>query len=289
MKEKPMLAPEVELLECARRGLGPNASQRTQALARLGAALDSLASAPFEASLAPRPSLANAPLDEAPRAPTSGSAATPPAATGLARFSVQSMLFGVLAGAAVGFGAGVLVSSADSPPAAPRPAATLGEQAPRAPVTTPAPAPKVLVAPPKQAPAPAAEGWSGRRRLGEVRQEAAPATSASSGTAPATFYEELSYVRRAQSALQQGNATLALGLMQSLAEIQPKGALMAERNMTQVLALCQLDRSEEASTIARSMLAGDGTAEVYRRRLARSCAGASLSIDKERRVKDPVE
>lgn len=287
-----MLASEAELLECARRGLGPSASQRSLALARLGGALEALPAAALETCLAPQPALPSAPLDELSPVPSmSGGAVTLPVATSLRRFSLHSMLVGVVAGAAVGFGAGVLASSADPPNAAPRAAPSFGEYAPRAPARTPAIGPKVLVAPPKQAPAPgasAAERWRVRKPLGEERPEAAPSTSASSA-APATFYEELSYVRRAQSALRQGNAIVALGLMQSLDEIQPSGALMAERNMTQVLALCQLDRTGDASKLARNMLAGDGTANVYRQRLARSCAGASLSAEQQRPVKDSVE
>jgi hypothetical protein len=85
------------------------------------------------------------------------------------------------------------------------------------------------------------------------------------------LYDELSHVRRAQMALKQGNASLALGLMLSLDEAQPGGALLAERSVTKVLALCQLGRESEATKLAREVLS-EGDASVYRRRLSASCA-----------------
>ncbi len=287
MKEKPALATDLELLvlEHAKRGLGPSAAQRRLTLDRLSTALAALPAPVLADSLLPEPALPDAPGARAPLATSSPSAsAGAPAAVGLGRFSLHAMIAGVATGALVGFGAGVLASSAEAPSAAPPTVATSRALAPRAPRSAPHGERHPRGAPPRgalpePAPAPSATAvgrQAARTRPSPERSNAPSPPSANSELAQATFYEELSYVRRAQSALQQGNGTLALGLMQSLDEIQASGALMAERRMTRVLALCQLDRTAEATEVARSMLSGDGTADVYRRRLAGSCAGAGL-------------
>lgn len=92
--------------------------------------------------------------------------------------------------------------------------------------------------------------------------------------AEVSFYEELSYLRRAQAALRDGQSAMALGLMETLDSMPSKGALWAERNMTKVLALCQLGRAEEATAIATRVAQAD-TGQVYRKRLEASCAGAT--------------
>lgn len=97
---------------------------------------------------------------------------------------------------------------------------------------------------------------------------------ASSKSSEVSFYEELSYVRRAQAALRDGQSALALGLMENLDSLPTKGALWAERSVTKVLALCQLGRADEAKTIAGRVAQAD-TGKVYRKRLQASCAGAA--------------
>jgi len=93
-----------------------------------------------------------------------------------------------------------------------------------------------------------------------------------------SFYEELSYIRRAQTALAAGNPTLALGLMRSLSELRSDGALLAERDMTEVLALCALGRDGEAEDVGRRVRArGDGS--MYGSRLDKTCARASGTDD----------
>jgi hypothetical protein len=191
-----------------------------------------------------------------------------------------------------------VVSSGDAPSAAPSNSTSNVALAQSTDSEKPKTETKELAAAPQHEPVPSAasvqrtpQREGARKLLGEGRAQASPSTSASPGAGEATFYEELSYVRRAQTALHEGNAMLALGLMRSLDEIQPSGALWAERNVIQVLALCQLDRTAEANGIARSLLSGDGTADVYRRRLASSCVGASLpeAPAQQQPVKDPVE
>lgn len=107
--------------------------------------------------------------------------------------------------------------------------------------------------------------------------EAAPGSSEpSQEPAKPSFYEELEYLKRAQSALRQGNGALALGLMTSLDSLQPDGALLSERGVIRVLAHCQLGDVESATLVAER-LATHGLASVYAERLENSCAGAVLS------------
>lgn len=296
---------EALVLQYARRGLGPSTSQRRLTLERLalGVALEAPPAAARDDSLAPQPSSpsaspGNAPLDAGSTGAAGAlSAAALSAAANVGGFSLRAMLVGVVAGALVGFGAGVVVTSADAPSAAPSSSTSNIALAQRTDPEKPKTAME-LAAAPQLGPVPSAASLhrappreGARKQLSEGRGQAAPLTSASPGAAEATFYEELSYVRRAQTALHEGNAMLALGLMRSLDEIQPSGALWAERNLIQVLALCQLDRTAEATGIARSLLSGDGTADVYRRRLASSCVGASLAEApaQQQPVKDSVE
>lgn len=94
-----------------------------------------------------------------------------------------------------------------------------------------------------------------------------------------TFYEELSYLRRAQAALRGGNPSLALGIMTSLDEMQKVGALDLERRVTKALALCDLGRSTEAKAVSAPIFK-EQTHSVYTKRLKESCVGA-LPADSE--------
>jgi len=117
-------------------------------------------------------------------------------------------------------------------------------------------------------------------RLDTKVQPAKPGTASTSTESPAevSFYEELSYIRRAQTALASGNPALALGLMRSLRELHGGGALLAERGMTEVLALCALDRPAEARTVADSVRArSDGS--MYVARLDKTCARSGVAAD----------
>lgn len=87
-----------------------------------------------------------------------------------------------------------------------------------------------------------------------------------------TFYEELSYLRRAQAALRGGNPALALGIMTSLDEIQKAGALDLERRVTKALALCDLGRAAEAKEVSAPIFQQQ-THSVYVKRLKESCVG----------------
>lgn len=95
--------------------------------------------------------------------------------------------------------------------------------------------------------------------------------SVASGPEPLSRGEELAHLRRAQAALRDGDAALALRLMDSLDSARTAGALSAERGVTRVLALCALGRSVEAEQAARLVL-GQADAAVYRPRVAASCA-----------------
>lgn len=112
----------------------------------------------------------------------------------------------------------------------------------------------------------------------EIEVAAAPASQSKAPVpvdeAPEpTFYEELSYLRRAQAALRGGNPTLALGIMTSLDEMQKVGALGLERRVTKALALCDLGRSAEAKAMSAPIFK-EQTHSVYTKRLKESCVGA---------------
>lgn len=249
---------EALLLGQAREGLGPTEAERTRALARISAGFV-LIGATTPPALE---SQGGGGLDLPSAARTSG-------------YSLITLIAAVLTSAAVGFGSGVYVTRTPRPEPA---------------ISSPAPRPVAVVEP--------VEGAA--RIDGEVIQDlaslvegdAAPVTRSSAGirsrssarsdaAAAPTFYDELSHVRRAQAALKQGNAALALGLMQSLDEARPGGALLAERSVTKVLALCQLGREEEATQLARAVLSNNDDATVYRKRLASSCAKLDRTSMKE--------
>ncbi len=95
--------------------------------------------------------------------------------------------------------------------------------------------------------------------------------SANKPPAEVTFHEELSFLRRAQDALRAGNPALALGLMTTLDEQLKGGALVSERQVTKVLALCELGRNDEASRLAGVLLTSAPNS-VYATRIQASCA-----------------
>lgn len=99
--------------------------------------------------------------------------------------------------------------------------------------------------------------------------------SAAIGNVPAvtSFNDELSYLRKAQSALREGDAQRAWQLMMTLDRERPAGALIPERRMTKVLALCALGRGEQAQSVARTVLSSS-SGPMYRPRIEKSCASA---------------
>lgn len=251
---------ELRVLERARKGLGPSAAQREATLGRLGAVL-ALAPAPV-----PPSSSSSA---QAPHAATFGGTKT------AAGFSLRALVTGVVSGVLVGFGTGHFVSRHQAEQAAPQIssalAATVIREAPPPPdagVLRPALVTSGSGALPlarASAAVPASSPGSPRDR---IRRE--PIRQA---TAESANYDELSYVQRAQTALRNRDAALALGLMRTLDERQPQGALAAERTVLSVLALCQLGRLEEARSLDAAALKNGNVPDVYRRRLDSSCVG----------------
>ena len=248
------------VLERARAGLRPTSAQREGALSRLTVALSPPA--------APQPFLTQGAANSLRRAP--GKVAR--------QFSQTALLTGVLSGLLLGFGAGYQVHSrvVNVPQhVTPRTrlvqSPTLEERGPEA--SSSASTAQVVTEP----------SIPPRSRRVEVRKPATPREpdAGTNAVVEPTFYEELSYVRRAQAALRNGDGTLALGLMRSLDQLQPRGALMAERNVTRVLALCQLGRSDEAIALTKSAVRNDTTTTIYQRRLSASCARDALSSEAE--------
>lgn len=249
---------EAAVLRHARAGMSPNAERRGTLIAKLTAGMGGQ-------HLAPQPDLAS--LSEIQSSPL-------PLAAGRV-VSLTSMLLGVVVAGAVGFGAGYLYRSgshadgrssfegvADAVPSAVMKQNTVAPHRIAAQRNESA----VAVAAEKKAESQPVQ----TRSKAEHQKEREPAAEKKT-----TFYNELSYVRRAQSALQKGDGALALGLMESLDAVERKGALLAERNVTKVLALCLLDRVEEASHLAQRALQSSAT-EVYRRRLDASCVAAAI-------------
>ena len=237
---EPNLDREHFVLERAQKGLAPSAAQRKATLERLGAAL-----ALGPSLIPPAPSASGF----APHAPAEG------AAKAATTFSVRTLVTGIVSGVVIGFGAGYFVSNhtaARAPEV--RPIVLANADIPRAPaIATPPPAPAPIATEPPRA-----------------HREAAAATPAGSlhaarreperrGAAESANYDELSYIQR--------------GLMQTLDQLQPKGALLAERAVVSVLALCRLDRVNDARLVAEAMLKGGNATEVYRRRMESSCVG----------------
>jgi hypothetical protein len=242
----------------ARQGLAPTRRERARVLQSLGVGLAAADLGTGTHSVGPEPSMSTA----------QGS---------LAGFSSQVLATGIVAGALLGFGGGLWVGLDSTPP----PVHVVG--APKSPAS-PAESSSTPISDSSEKTvelADLAENWpqpvSGRASSDSSAQSPreSPKDSLSQHSpakAEPTFYQELSYVRRAQAALKQKDGALALGLMTSLDELRPRGALNAERNVTKVLALCQLDRVEEARSLARRALRNDANTDVYRRRLAASCA-----------------
>ncbi len=265
------------VLSRARNGLRPSAARRDALVSRLKATL--AASAPHGLTAE-----ANGPkVTESLELGQTSHAAGHTASSTALRFSKSVVTAGIVSGALAGFGAGYWLSP-DGAPDTQRHAASDSNRAREA-------------APPMPLEPKSASGTSSKSEASSPATRARPSAPApahasktrhvnephSGATADSkpTFYEELSYVRRAQSALQRGDGTLALGLMQSLDEIQPGGALLAERHVTRILALCQLDRREEAIAWAKRVLSSDGTTKMYRHRLSVSCAREALSEAEE--------
>lgn len=278
---------EALVLERARKGMGPSPASRRQALAGVAAGL----------SLPPPAFPGAGSLGSAGGSAGGGSVAGSGASVGTqlaggavqagtvaGGFSLKATVVAVVAATAVS--AGYVASSDHGRPAEPAP-----------------PAARSIATPPREVPPPptrdarlareAARPGAGSLRVSESPAPTAPRAPATaalerperSPEPPAQRVDadaaargaplagrELAALRGAQSALARGDAAEALRLMQRLDETDPRGVLLAERAVTRVLALCQLGRADEATTVARGALGEGRSAALYRRRLAASCA-----------------
>lgn len=259
---------EASLLEQAREGLGLSGEEKARHLARL----ESNLAGGIAAFVAGDPALETSALTkQATRAPALGS----PAKAWLWKVHPLSLLSG---GLMVGGLAGLFAAQ------------ELTRQSPLGPVSTPAPKVEgphdVARVPPVASPMAEAvqlEALEEQESNVEIamappKQSSAPAAS---DTPPEpTFYEELSYLRRAQAALRGGNPSLALGIMTALDEIQKVGALDVERRVTRALALCALSRPSEAKAVSAPIFEKQSQS-VYAKRLQESCVGALTASPEE--------
>jgi hypothetical protein len=114
-------------------------------------------------------------------------------------------------------------------------------------------------------------------RAPRARLAARAGTSAlaatSSGAQPLSMTEILERLKRAQSALRDGDPHAALAELDTLDSIDHGGALADERLVLRSLALCDLGRVGEARHVLAA-LDGRGAESIYRGRLEQSCAAA---------------
>lgn len=262
------------VLRRARAGLAPNAARRGATLGRLSATLSAAEHDP-----APHAD-PNGPVNHGAQS-LSGLAGGKVAAIALA--------VGLIGGGGVGFGSGFWMRSRGS--------ATPSSEAPSVEVTqikvpvletTALPEahstsidvvrPTLLSrTPTEEANKASASRTTPRGSLDVRRRQTRVSNVPALPSSQLTGYDELSHLRRAQKAIKSGNAALALALMKALDEELPRGALLVERNVTQVLALCELGHTEEASSLAERTLRNENASSVYANRLASSCAHLDLS------------
>jgi hypothetical protein len=109
----------------------------------------------------------------------------------------------------------------------------------------------------ERAPAPAAAALGVEAEQEPADDPRAPEEDPDAALAPApgsdSLAGELALLRRARSALDRRDADAALALAKQHAARYPRGTLRQERLATQVLALCGLQRTEEARVLAREL------------------------------------
>ncbi len=218
------------------------------------------------------------PLDEGAAGgalPGSAASSAPPGPLGLSSWKMLAL--GLLLGGAGGYvagGHGGGDSAAEGKGSAREPVA-LVEAAPAEDLVNAAEArPEIPTAPQvseeKEKETSSTTNGAGVRPAGPKEQ----ASPSDDSPAELSLYEELSYLKRAQNALGAGSLALAYGLMKTLEESHPSGALLVERRVTETLALCGLKRRDEAARLAQRLLKTPGSA-AYKQRLEGSCAVVS--------------
>jgi len=207
-----MVDREHEVLEQARRGLAPSAADARRVRAGVAAAISGIG-----------------PGTPDPGAP--GSAGEAVASSVVAKLVVAGAVAAAAAlGYVAGHRAGVSEERARAVGASPVAAASSGAMAQLSPV----PLPPAASALPQPIPGPAP------RSAGSVvspRPSVAPSAAASGRAA---FDEEVIQLRRVQRALREGNARLALALLDDLDRAVPQGRLGEERAAAGVMARCAL-------------------------------------------------
>jgi hypothetical protein len=162
-------------------------------------------------------------------------------------------------------------SAAPAVPAEPVVVARAGDERPPAaptPTPTPARAPKPNAASPEiERPAPAAE----TPPVFEAPPAAAPEPLAR-GVEEDSTAEEVRALSQATEALRARDFERARTLARGARMRFPRGVLRAELTLVEIEALCGLQRTDDARSLADTLTSGDRTALVVDR-LGRSCAG----------------
>jgi hypothetical protein len=233
---------EEQLLAAARRGFGPSDQDRARVLSAFNAAL-----------VAQQSGIAHERPDSA--APGASEAGAIGKLAEAAQRGGWRMLVVSSAVGAVGFASGYYVGASRS--AEPVSAAQPGTGPHRQ-----------QAAPDHVAPSQSPDPQLPAEPAGEKRTQDQPSPAVGSAH-PATLSRpqerpaqsdsllslEVSLLRRAEQALRQNNALLALGLLRELDEQVPRGKLTEERHAARVMANCMFELSEPALQAARAFIA----------------------------------
>ncbi len=136
-------------------------------------------------------------------------------------------------------------------------------------------APKSHLVPVPEVPS-AAKAESPARKGSSLAEGASPNGSLVSKSLPsgAAIKAELASLHEIQAALARGDGAQALQRLRELDRAVPGGNLGPERRVSEVLALCQIGNTLQATRMAQRLLARDGS--FYARRLQESCAASDF-------------
>lgn len=218
------------------------------------------------------------PRDTAPRAQNVPAAPDVPANVSAALWvSLRPWLGGALIGAALGLGLGLLWGSGHPSATPNQTRASVEEASVLAPVSQraasvdspllPSPAPEGIAAPSTAA----SDGVAAARATPPQRRLLRPHAGRVAAPRTLDLDRALALLQRAERALHAAEPELALGLLRELDRRAAWKLLRQERLTTLALALCKLDRKQEARA-ARQALLREFQSTIYASRLERSCA-----------------
>jgi hypothetical protein len=271
------------LLDAASSGDEPSMNDRARVRAALGSRIAAAALAGAAAATAVKSASAAASLGgsgvvasgAAGAAGMSGAAAT---AVAVPLGVGTKVLLSLAVISAIGAGTASYIDS--TPRSAPAPAmvtSTAMTSAPTRPSGTAVATARALPAKPSETPASATTATAATLApvAAPIASQAPVPKSVTSSIAPASSVgAELSLIRDAHAALQSGNASQALALLDDHARRFPAGALGEERDAARIFALCALGRTSEARAASDRFFAAYPRSP-HAARVRSSCGGAS--------------